>query len=258
MRLDRDGRRFYVVETMQNSNNETYDENRLVDVVIDNYENVESTKSEQQELQSASSLSWADEFDDTSDPTYDSIQPKEFAGNEMDDFEETFKSTYCNVDTDEVAAEKKKIFTDKNDRYEIKDSHEIAVDVDGDEKSKMLKKQWKKRAINGYDLINARNNPGEIPEYIILRHARKDVFKTFEDIHCKNEKTLLIQFPTCVKNVFGRDNPKLRSLWFWRILSLFLAIIIAVVYINTSPPVHHVYHRYHKKKFYNYILFFLL
>ncbi|BAF45513.1 GfV-B45-ORF1 [Ichnoviriform fumiferanae] len=141
-------------------------------------------------------------------------------------------------------------------KYEIFDSDENAGESVVNEESKMLTEKKKKREINGCDLLNAVNNPSEIPEYIILRHARKGVFKTFEDIHCENKKTFPIQFPTCVKNVCSRDNAKLRSLWFWRILSLFLSIIIAVVYMNTSPPVHHVYHRYHKKKFYDYILFF--
>ncbi|BAF45494.1 GfV-B23-ORF1 [Ichnoviriform fumiferanae] len=108
----------------------------------------------------------------------------------------------------------------------------------------MLNNKQKKQAINGGKLLHVRNNPDKILEYIILfilRHARKHVFKIFEDIHCGNEKTFLIRFPTYMKNVCNKDHAKLRTLWFWQIHNLILAINVLLIYINNE------YHMYHKK-----------
>ncbi|BAF45480.1 GfV-B8-ORF1 [Ichnoviriform fumiferanae] len=122
-----------------------------------------------------------------------------------------------------------------------------------DTKSERLTKR-QEETIKGYDLLNIFNSNDEQWDPIICYSSKKKIFKTFEDVHCEKRMKLITVFNT--ENACSGDNAKIRSLWFWRILSLFLAIIIAVVYINTSPPVYHVYHRYHKKKFYDYILFF--
>nr|AGQ20145.1 AsIV-cont00032-ORF1 [Apophua simplicipes ichnovirus] len=213
---------------MENPNDNYYNEIFLENTETGIYDNVEGDKPEE-DAGSLDSYGWYDDFDDGSD--HASVHLKHSAAEEMEDLKGANEPIYCTID--EMTAEKRRKFTDKNDRYEIPDLDEIVVEKDDNVKLLMLNKLRKQKIMKGHNFLNLMNNPDQIPEHATLRNQKTNVFKTFEKIHREN---MIISLATC------GNNTKLRTLWFLRILSLILAVSFLLVYFNTKNSVHHIHH----------------
>nr|AGQ20170.1 AsIV-cont00053-ORF2 [Apophua simplicipes ichnovirus] len=203
-----DGRLWSEFHQMENPNHVFGYEKTLTDVKVHNDQN-----DEREEIQSPSPTGPIENVRDRSPPIYGITKTIKVA---MDD----------------------KIEKENSKRYEIVDIDQSTEDMNLNEESKMLSKKKSKInvAISGWNFLNSLSNPDDIPEHVVLYRTRKDVFKTFKQIYAKQ------MFLTCVRETSSRRNAKLLSLWFWRILSLILAISFLLVYINSTRSVHHIHH----------------